>query len=137
MKRSNRVKSLPGKKPTYRFIAYVLKRGEDNRPVSTTPLASHEFESVSETGAMRTASEWFGKTWNVAGGAGPGDWHRSQSGRTACRDAYFGNLVICLSVIEPERNEPLESFISEVKMDPAVARARYVSLSERAPLTGF
>ena len=125
MKRSHKVKRLSPKKPKYKFVAYVLERGEDNRPVSTTPVASHEFESVSETGAMRTASEWFGKTWNLAGGAGPGDWYRSQSGRTACRDVYFGNLVICLSVVEPERDERLESFIAEVRVNLAAAQARY------------
>ncbi|MCQ3972417.1 MAG: hypothetical protein DPW09_03100 [Anaerolineae bacterium] len=125
MKRSPKAKSLPGKKPKYRFFAYVLERGEDNRPVSTTPVATYEFEAVSETGAMRTASEWFGKTWNLEGGAGPGEWQRSQSGRIACRDAYFRNLVICLSVVEPERDETLESFINEVRLDPAAAQARY------------
>ena len=125
MKRSNKAKRLSGKKQKYRFIASVLERGEDNRPISTTPVATYEFEAVSETGAMRTASEWFGKTWNVTGGAGPGNWQRSQSGRIACRDAYFRNLVICLRVVEPDRDEALESFINQVRLDAVAAQTRY------------
>jgi hypothetical protein len=116
---------LSHKKPKYRFIASVFERGEDNRPVFTMPVATYEFESVSETGAMRTASEWFGKTWNVAGGAEPGHWQRSQNGRIACREAYFLDLVICLSVVEPGRDESLEIFIDEVRRDPVAAQSRY------------
>jgi hypothetical protein len=116
---------MANKKPTYRFVAYVCELDENNQPILDTPIATHQFEAVSEIGAMRGASQWFGKRWDVFGGAGQGNWSRSDDGRLACRDACFHNWAICLRVLGPERDEILERFIGEVRQDAVAAQARY------------